>query len=140
SYKSWCLQYTSRFGLRAHARVEQVAQAIAHKVKCQDQEQNRRSGHARHPRVSGDVVAAFADHHAPFGCRRLGTETDKGETSYAQNRSAHIEGDLDQERCEQVGHDMAQQHQPGWYTKRSSRLDKLAVAQSHHLGAYQTGI
>src|SRR5438093_3162809 len=117
------------------AWVEDVAQAITEDVEGPHGEQDREPGKQRQPRLRADEVPTLADHHAPLRRRRLGTEADETEPGRRDDRRAHVETRLDEQRRDRVREEMAREDPPRRRPDAPSGLYVLAAPQRKKLPA-----
>src|SRR5436309_5738680 len=115
--------------------VEDVAQAITEDVEGADGEQDREPGKQRQPRLRADEVPTLADHHAPLRRRRLGAEADETEPGRRDDRRAHVEARLDEQRRDRVRQEMASEDPPRRRPDAPRRLDVLAASECEELPA-----
>src|SRR6266542_38102 len=109
--------------------VEDITQTVSEEVERPHREQDREAGEQREPRLGADEVPSFADHHAPFGRRRLRAESDEAQPRGRDDRRAHVEARLDEQRRDRVGQQVTRQNPRRRSTDASSRLDVLAPSQ-----------
>src|SRR5688572_19146652 len=63
----------------ADARIEGVAEAVAHQVDGEHGQENREAGEGGQPPGHADEVAPERDHLAPGGIRAAGADAEEGE-------------------------------------------------------------
>ena len=78
--------------------VKGITQAIAQEVEGQDREQNHETGCQSQPRRQKDVFLGIGKHVAPSRQGGLNAKTQKGKPGFSQNRRAHIQSGLDNDR------------------------------------------
>src|SRR5262245_40616069 len=93
--------------LVTRSRIERVAQAVAEEVEGGDDEGEGAAGEGVHPPGGPDVGAGGGEHRAPFGGRGLGAESDVAETGGGEDRTGDADGGEDDQRGDDVRHDVA---------------------------------
>src|SRR6185503_18975928 len=83
-------------------RVEGVAQAVAEQVEAEHGDEDGQAGEGGDPPRRGEELAAFHDHVAPAGQRRLGAEAEIAEARLDEDRLAEHEAGLHDDHRERV--------------------------------------
>src|SRR5206468_12747930 len=77
-----------RLALRRRARVEEVAQRVAHEIEGQHDHEDRQPRQQHDVRAEDDELPAGGEHAAPVGRRRLGAEAEKRQARGGQDLGA----------------------------------------------------
>src|SRR5581483_6146674 len=94
----------------AHTRVKQVAQSVAQKVKGKHSDHDCRARKQRFPGRELDKLASAAQHAAPRRVRRLNAQAKKAQTAFGEDGGREGHGDQHDERNNNVGKDVLENH------------------------------
>src|SRR5262249_58587442 len=86
--------------------VEPVAERVAEKVACDDDERDGKAWHEREPLRVPDLAAALLEERAPR-VRERRAEAEERERGLDEDHAAEAEAHLDEDRREEVRHDVA---------------------------------
>src|SRR4051812_28807487 len=119
-------------------RVECVPEAVADEVHAEHDQDDQQAREDRQPPLRG-IVLPVVDEHAERRGRRRDAEAEEGEGSLSQDRHAHRQGAVDDDRPERVREDVPE-HDPGVAGSRRLRgLDVLLLAQGEEDSAHDAG-
>ena len=124
-------------GFAALARVERVADAVAHQVERERGQQDRGPRHEDQPRGQAHEAVAAAHVGAPRGLGRLDAHAQEGQRGLGQQREGDPDGHLHHHRGHHVRQHVAGQHARVAGAGGARALHERLLAEREHLPAHE---
>src|SRR5215831_5012891 len=125
-------------GFDPGARVQVVAEGVAHKIEAEHRQHDGNCRSQNEMRGVEEMSAPVVEHRTP-ACRwRRYAEAEKAHGGFGQNRARHSDGSLHNHRLNDIRQDVADDDAQVASTECAGGLNKLALARSKHLAANQT--
>src|ERR1700741_5318647 len=111
--------------LQNAARIESIAQAIAHEIYCEPFKEDPRSGEQRPGRRDVEIVLGIEQYAAPGRDVWREAEAEEGERRFGNDGGCDVDRAGHDDRAKRIGQDMAHDLAQFRRPERARRLDEL---------------
>ena len=125
-------------GQPAQLRIERAIEPVAEQVEGGDEQQQRQAGEERHPWREAQLALALED-HAPPAHRVLIAEAEEAQARLGEDREAHQDRRVGDDRRQPVGDDVAREGAQMRGAGRARGLDIDTRLQAQHLCPHDSG-
>src|SRR3990172_4152771 len=126
----------SRASASAILGIEGIAQPVPDEVEAEQRRGEEDGGEHQRPPGGLHRSRALADQHAPARVRLLHAEAEEADEGFGQDDVRHRQRDIDDDRPERVGDDVAAHDVEGRDAAGDRRLDELLALEADRLAAH----